>query len=32
MSDRSLRSGDLSLSAENDGEAGWDLPFRQPSL
>jgi len=31
MSTRSLWSRVLSLVAENDGEAGWDLLYRQPS-
>jgi hypothetical protein len=31
MNSRSLRSKVSSLTAENESEAGWDLPSRQPS-
>jgi hypothetical protein len=31
MSSRSLRSKISSLTAEDESEAGWDLPSRQPS-
>jgi hypothetical protein len=31
MNNQSLQSRVSSLAAENDGEAGWGLPYRQPS-